>query len=115
MVARLGGDEFVVIAENLRCIDDVQAIAEKILRTMRRTFDVNGVPVSITTSIGVAVFSGEAIEAEALIARADGALYRAKHAGRDRYQLADQSGAVWTNGSASSRDSQSDVPEVANA
>ena len=88
VVARLGGDEFVVIAESLRSIDDVQCVAEKILQTMRRTFEVNGVALSITTSIGVAVFSGEAIEADALIERADAALYRAKHAGRDRCEFA---------------------------
>ena len=109
VVARLGGDEFVVIAENLRCMDDVHAVAQKILRTMRRAFEVNGVTVSITTSIGVAVFNGEAIEAEALIARADAALYGAKRAGRDCYRLAGERVIA----PATSVGPQCDVPEAA--
>ncbi len=87
VVARIGGDEFVVVAENLRSIADVRSISEKILRKTRRPFDVNGIRLSITTSIGVAVFGGEPITPDDLIERADAAMYRAKKAGRDRYDL----------------------------
>jgi diguanylate cyclase (GGDEF)-like protein/PAS domain S-box-containing protein len=85
--ARLGGDEFVVIAEGLRNIDDVRSIASKILHAMRTPFELNGATLSITASIGVAVYTGEALKVEELVERADAALYRAKAAGRDRYEL----------------------------
>ena len=88
VVARLGGDEFVVIAENVRSIEDMGTIAEKILHAMRLPFDASGTALSITTSIGVAVFSDESVNADALIERADAALYRAKNSGRDRYDFA---------------------------
>ncbi len=90
IAARLGGDEFVVIAEGLRNVDDVRSIAGKILRAMRQDFELNGSTLSITASIGVAVYTGEAVRVEELIGRADAALYRAKAAGRDRYELDDR-------------------------
>jgi diguanylate cyclase (GGDEF)-like protein/PAS domain S-box-containing protein len=92
--ARLGGDEFVVIAEGLRNIDDVRAIAKKILRTMRPTFELDGLSLTITATVGIAAFTGDAMRSEELIRRADTALYRAKNAGRDRYDLDDPSQAV---------------------
>ena len=90
IAARLGGDEFVVIAEGLRNVDDVRSIAGKILRAMRPDFELNGATLAITASIGVAVYTGEAVKVEELIGRADAALYRAKAAGRDRYELDDR-------------------------
>ena len=94
IVARLGGDEFVVIAEGLRNIDDVRSIAKKILRAMRPVFELNGMPLTITASVGIAGYTGDAMHPDELIKRADAALYRAKNAGRDRYDLDDPSHAV---------------------
>lgn len=91
VVARLGGDEFVVIAEGLRNLDDVRSIARKILRSMRLDFELGGTQLSITASIGIAAYSGQAMKADELVKRADVALYRAKNAGRDRYDLDDPS------------------------
>ena len=94
ITARLGGDEFVVIAEGLRNIDDVRAIARKILRAMRPAFELSGLSLTITASVGIAAFTGDAMRSEELIRRADAALYRAKNAGRDRYDLDDPSQVV---------------------
>lgn len=89
IVARLGGDEFVVIAEGLRSVDDVRAIARKVLRAIRPEFQLAATRLSITTTVGVATYSGDAMKAEQLIHRADAALYRAKNSGRDRWDLDD--------------------------
>ena len=94
VVARLGGDEFVVITEGLRNTDDVRAVAQKILRAMGADFEVAGVTLSITASIGIAAYMGESIDSAALIRRADEALYRAKNAGRNRYDLDDPSNSA---------------------
>ncbi len=91
VVARLGGDEFVVIAEGLRNADDVRAIARKILRSMRPDFELGGVTLAITASIGIAAYAGESLTSDELVKRADEALYRAKNAGRNRYDLDDPS------------------------
>ena len=90
IAARLGGDEFVVIAEGVRNVDDVRSIAAKILRAMRADFDLAGTTLSITASVGVAIYSGEPIKVEDLVKRADEALYRAKEGGRNRYALDDE-------------------------
>jgi diguanylate cyclase (GGDEF)-like protein/PAS domain S-box-containing protein len=89
IAARLGGDEFVVIAEGVRSVDDVRSIAGKILRAMRPAFDLNGVTLSITASVGVAIYAGEDIKVYDLIQRADAALYRAKDSGRNCYAIDD--------------------------
>ena len=94
VAARLGGDEFVVIAEGLRSSEDVRSIAKKILRSMRNDFELGGTRLSISASIGIAAYSGEAMKADELVKRADTALYRAKNAGRDRYDLDDPSHAL---------------------
>jgi len=90
IVARLGGDEFVVIAEGIRNVDDVRSIAGKILRAMRPAFDFGDTTLSITVSIGIAIYAGEAIKLEELIHRADAALYRAKDNGRNCFALDDE-------------------------
>jgi diguanylate cyclase (GGDEF)-like protein/PAS domain S-box-containing protein len=90
VVARLGGDEFVVIAQGVKSVDDVRSIAGKILRAMRPDFDFSGTTLSITTSIGVAIYAGEEATVDDLVKRADNALYRAKDAGRNCYALDDE-------------------------
>jgi len=51
-------------------------------------FTVDGAPLLVTTSIGIALLDGEDLAPAALVARADAALYQAKRQGRDGYALA---------------------------
>jgi diguanylate cyclase (GGDEF)-like protein len=88
-VARLGGDEFAVILEQLDGREAGHRIAEKIVVTMRPEFTLEYRTLSITTSMGVAFHQGEEeISADNLVKRADQALYAAKGAGRNNYQIA---------------------------
>lgn len=80
LVARYGGEEFVVGMPDADS-DAAQAAAERI----RRRVHADGV---VTISGGVATFPADGVDAESLVARADRALYRAKHDGRDRITLA---------------------------
>ena len=84
-VARLGGDEFTVIMESVSGIADAQRIAGKIVESMRALFKIDGLPVSISASIGVAFHDGDDLDAKGLIKRADEMLYQAKANGRDQY------------------------------
>ena len=86
-VARFGGDEFVVLLEDVRERNSAVRIAEKILDEARRPLNVGDGEVAVTTSIGVAYSDATSTEDE-LLRRADAALYQAKAAGRDRYQVA---------------------------
>lgn len=89
-VARLGGDEFVVLCEDIGGERDALTIADRIQRAMvDEPLLVHGTPVDVTTSIGVAIATGTTRDATTLLAHADAAMYRAKHAGRARVELYD--------------------------
>jgi diguanylate cyclase (GGDEF)-like protein/PAS domain S-box-containing protein len=85
-VARLGGDELVVLIDHVSNVGCATALADRLRDTCRRSLRVNGTLVGVTLSIGVALSGGHT--AEALLAEADAALYRAKRNGRDRTELA---------------------------
>lgn len=86
-VARLAGDEFVIVLEGLGTDVEPTAVAQKIVAQMNRPFEVDGQVLLVTTSIGVAFHRHGNLDPAALLARADGALYAAKTAGRNTFQL----------------------------
>lgn len=89
-VARLAGDEFVIVLEGLVVADEVLAVARKIVSAMESEFQVSGTLLKVGTSIGIAVREAEDEDAQALLRRADDALYRAKAAGRNTFCVADR-------------------------
>jgi two-component system, cell cycle response regulator len=81
---RFGGDEYLAALPKLDA-DAATAIADSILRAVNTTpFVKDGVTLKPGISIGLAAFPAHADDAEALFQRADEALYRAKHGGRNR-------------------------------
>jgi diguanylate cyclase (GGDEF)-like protein/PAS domain S-box-containing protein len=86
-IARMGGDEFTVLLADLSSSDDAAAIAQKLLQAVAAPLQVEGQELYVTTSIGIALYPGDGDGAEALLKNADGAMYRAKEAGRNSYQL----------------------------
>jgi diguanylate cyclase (GGDEF)-like protein/PAS domain S-box-containing protein len=83
LAARLGGDELLVVLHGIRNIENAIAIAEKLRTSAAEPIFTPGGPIHATMSIGVTMtHHGES--AEALIARADTAMYRAKEFGRNR-------------------------------
>ncbi len=84
VVARFGGEEFVILVPGASLEQSVQ-IAER-LRGAIREIAIPELP-KVSASFGVAAFEPEE-PAESLLARADAALYRAKHGGRDRVEIA---------------------------
>lgn len=84
VAARLSGDEFVVILDGLGTRDEGVAVANKLLQAIRVPMDVAGRSLPVTASMGLAYLDGTAeVDAQALMVRADRALYRAKAAGRN--------------------------------
>jgi diguanylate cyclase (GGDEF)-like protein len=83
IIGRFGGEEFIAIVPG-----DIE-VAEKIAERVRTAFENAGAvienqPIAATVSIGAASSYDAAMTVDALIAKADAALYRAKHEGRNR-------------------------------
>jgi diguanylate cyclase len=94
-LARLGGDEFAIVQTEVRSLQDVEALARRILAATHEPFLLSGGSAFVGVSIGIALAPDHADKAEALMKLADAALYEAKSGGRNRYdvfarQLGDQ-------------------------
>jgi len=88
VLARVGGDELVVLMRMVTSPRHLQNVADRLLAKFVDPFTIDGVKLSIGTSIGMAVHTnGES--ADELYRHADAALYRAKKTGRGRAILAD--------------------------
>jgi diguanylate cyclase (GGDEF)-like protein len=87
-VARLGGDEFVIVLVNIRTSNDAQRVAEKLVESLRRPFQLHDSEVTISASIGIALYPQHGLSTDQLLQQADDAMYVAKKKGKDRYQFA---------------------------
>ncbi len=84
VVARYGGEEFAVVMPETDSAGAL-VIAERIRERVRRlSFDAGQGKLSVTLSLGVAAFPGDAAKKGDLVERADACLYHAKRHGRDR-------------------------------
>jgi diguanylate cyclase (GGDEF)-like protein len=86
-VCRVGGDEFVVVLPETRRSSDVAGVAAKIIETLSQPVDAAERELTVTPSIGIAVFPEDGRDADMLIRNADAAMYHAKESGRARYQF----------------------------
>jgi diguanylate cyclase (GGDEF)-like protein len=77
-VARLGGDEFIVLLSELNSTGDAAVVAAKIQGWLARPCPLQGTSVSVSASIGIAVWPEDGDGAEQLLERADLAMYKAK-------------------------------------
>jgi two-component system cell cycle response regulator len=99
LLARYGGEEFVVIMPSTRA-DLSLMVAERLCRKIAaEPFEASGseAPLAITASIGVATTSDPTETAEALLGRADTALYQAKNGGRNQVRSAEVPEAAETH------------------
>jgi diguanylate cyclase (GGDEF)-like protein/PAS domain S-box-containing protein len=92
-IARIGGDEFTIIAEKLGRREDAAQLAGKVVSAMQAPFELDGVVVKVSVSIGLAFYTDQPLDADALIKQADRLLYQAKAAGRNTYRAAGVSAA----------------------
>ncbi len=89
-VGRYGGEEFLIVAPGCSAAD-VLALAERVRQSIgERNVETGAESLPISCSLGAAVaWAEKKEEADALVARADAALYRAKEKGRNRTELAE--------------------------
>ena len=83
-VARLGGDEFAILLEGIATAAEVETVAATLVEGLDQPFTLSATEVRVSASIGVA-FSTFETGAEALLSKADIAMYHAKAAGKNRF------------------------------
>ncbi len=88
-VARLGGDEFTVLLDDIADASDATRVADRIEHELQNPFEVDGQEVYTSASIGIAFGDLRYKRADEVIRDADLAMYRAKSAGRGRYEVFD--------------------------
>jgi diguanylate cyclase (GGDEF)-like protein/PAS domain S-box-containing protein len=88
-VARLGGDEFVVLLVGLEQAEECAGTLHRLLERISQPIAVHGAVLSISASIGVALYPADEEDADTLLRHADQAMYVAKQAGKNRYHLFD--------------------------
>jgi diguanylate cyclase (GGDEF)-like protein len=77
-VSRHGGDEFLILLSEIAHRADAEQVAEKLAAALAAPGEIEGQPVSLSASIGIAVFPDDGEQVDALVARADAAMYERK-------------------------------------
>ena len=86
-ICRTGGDEFVVVLPEIKRSADAANVAQKIIENLSQPVKIDERELTVTPSIGIAVFPEDGRDAETLIRNADAAMYAAKEMGRANYQF----------------------------
>jgi diguanylate cyclase len=84
--ARLGGDEFVILVDGPATRAEAIGIGRRAIDAMRPSMRLLGIDVHISPSIGIAFYPRDGVTVDALLARADAAMYSAKERGRNNVQ-----------------------------
>lgn len=87
VVSRLSGDEFTLILPNLLHTSIVKVIAERVVDSLSAPFHLSGHVLSISASVGIAIYPQDGDDIQTLLKHADIAMYNAKGAGRNNYQF----------------------------
>jgi diguanylate cyclase (GGDEF)-like protein/PAS domain S-box-containing protein len=86
-IARVGVDEFAVFLNDIKDIYNIVKFTEKIRGLFRKSFEIQGQPIFVTSSMGVAVYPHQGTNADSLLKMADMAMCQAKKEGKNRCQF----------------------------
>lgn len=84
-MSRMGGDEFVLLVTEVGRDDDVMNVAQKLVEAFQEPFVFDGHQLSVTTSIGIALYPDDGKDVDTLLKHADFAMYQVKRKGRNGY------------------------------
>ena len=82
-IARFGGDEFSALFYDIKEHEPLDSIAEKMLKNLSKPYTLGDDVVSVSVSIGIAIYPDDASDAEGLLDLSDKAMYRVKNSTRN--------------------------------
>jgi diguanylate cyclase (GGDEF)-like protein len=85
LLFRMGGDEFTVILEDVHGPEEAAMVSQRVLEAVREPLQLLHHELSVTVSVGIAMYPRDDAGGERLVKSADTAMYRAKELGRNRY------------------------------
>src|SRR5687768_10068655 len=85
MLFRMGGDEFTVLLEDVRGPEEAAMVASRVLEAIAEPLQLQHHEISVSASIGIALYPRDDTVGERLLKSADTAMYKAKELGRNRY------------------------------
>lgn len=85
VVARVGGDEFTFLIADIKNLDEVAQVAQRILHALEQPFTIKNKQFFISASIGISVFPTDSTEVEELLKKADSSMYWVKRQGKNSY------------------------------
>lgn len=86
-VARLGGDEFIILLEGFDHPDNIHSVTHRLLLAMAEEILIQGLPLSVTCSIGISMIPTDGDTVDALLKASDMAMYHSKGLGRNAYHF----------------------------
>ncbi|MDB5071089.1 MAG: hypothetical protein JWM87_2200 [Candidatus Eremiobacteraeota bacterium] len=94
VIARPGGDEFIILVPRVVHAAEVESVGQRLVRALALPVAAGGRELFVNASVGAAIFPDHGPTAEAIVAHADAAMYRAKALGGNRFALYDKSMAA---------------------
>lgn len=91
VVARAGGDEFLLLLRNVGSAEEIEALIIRWMSALSQPYQITGLELHVSPSIGIARYPADGQVAEELLARADEAMYFAKRSGRKTFRFFDSS------------------------
>jgi diguanylate cyclase (GGDEF)-like protein len=86
-IGRMGGDEFVVLVDGDHLDVSPELVAERLIHVMRQPFESDGAPLPLAINVSIGVVAATGDSASDVLRDADVAMYQAKTAGKNRYQV----------------------------
>lgn len=88
-VARIGGDEFVILLTGLEKIEECFLFVNRLMQAISAPYSIDDASISLSASIGIAIYPQDDADADTLLRHADQAMYQAKREGKNTYCLFD--------------------------
>ena len=89
-LSRLGGDEFCIILNDIADIQEISNIIATGMEIFKEPFVINNTTLYVSVSVGASLYPNDGEIANELLRNADAAMYKAKHAGKNRYSFYDE-------------------------